>query len=77
MILPASMRKLLAVMAMAASINRKYGGSMRGVLKSLIVLIRQRAGHLGVRAELEDDGDRDPPRLRALGEGDELRAGCQ
>lgn len=34
----------LKVMAMAASINRKYGGSMRGVLKSLIVLIRQRAG---------------------------------
>lgn len=33
----------LKVMAMAASINRKYGGSMRGVLKSLIVLIRQRA----------------------------------
>lgn len=33
----------LRVMAMAASINRKYGGSMRGVLKSLIVVIRQRA----------------------------------
>lgn len=33
----------LKVMAMAASINRKYGGSMRGVLKSLIVIIRQRA----------------------------------
>ncbi len=33
----------LKVMALAASINRKYGGSMRGVLKSLIVVIRQRA----------------------------------
>ena len=33
----------LMVMALAASINRKYGGSMRGVLKSLIVVIRQRA----------------------------------
>jgi tight adherence protein B len=33
----------LMVMALAASINRKYGGSMRGVLKSLIVVIRQRS----------------------------------
>lgn len=33
----------LKVMALAASINRKYGGSMRGVLKSLIIVIRQRA----------------------------------
>jgi len=33
----------LKVMALAASINRKYGGSMRGVLKSVIVVIRQRA----------------------------------
>lgn len=33
----------LKVMALAASINRKYGGSMRGVLKSLIVVIRQRS----------------------------------
>ncbi len=33
----------LKVMALAASINRKYGGSLRGVLKSLIVVIRQRA----------------------------------
>ncbi len=32
----------LKVMALAASINRKYGGSMRSVLKSLIVAIRQR-----------------------------------
>ncbi|GAC1628213.1 MAG: hypothetical protein NVS9B10_17920 [Nevskia sp.] len=33
----------LKVMALAASINRKYGGSMRGVLKSVITVIRQRA----------------------------------
>jgi tight adherence protein B len=32
----------LNVIALAASINRKYGGSMRSVLKSLIVAIRQR-----------------------------------
>lgn len=30
------------VMAMAANINRRYGGSLRGVLKSLILAIRQR-----------------------------------
>lgn len=33
----------LKVLALAASINRKYGGSMRGVLKSVITVIRQRA----------------------------------
>ena len=33
----------LKVMALAASINRKYGGSMRGVLKSVVTVIRQRA----------------------------------
>jgi tight adherence protein B len=33
----------LKVISLAASINRKYGGSMRSVLKSLIVAIRQRA----------------------------------
>lgn len=32
----------LKVMSLATSINRKYGGSMRSVLKSLIVAIRQR-----------------------------------
>ena len=32
----------LKVMALAAAINRKYGGSMRGVLKSLISTIRSR-----------------------------------
>lgn len=30
------------IMAMAANINRRYGGSLRGVLKSLILAIRQR-----------------------------------
>ena len=32
----------LKVMALAAAINRKYGGSLRGVLKSLISTIRSR-----------------------------------
>lgn len=33
----------LKVMSLAASVNRKYGGSLRNVLKSLITAIRQRA----------------------------------
>jgi tight adherence protein B len=33
----------LSVMALAANINRRYGGSLRSVLKSLITAIRQRA----------------------------------
>ena len=33
----------LKVMALAAAVNRKYGGSLRGVLKSMITAIRQRA----------------------------------
>lgn len=32
----------IKIMAMAANINRRYGGSLRGVLKSLILAIRQR-----------------------------------
>jgi len=30
------------IMSLAASVNRRYGGSLRGVLKSLILAIRQR-----------------------------------
>lgn len=33
----------LRVMALAANVNRRYGGSLRNVLKSLITAIRQRA----------------------------------
>jgi tight adherence protein B len=33
----------LQVMALAANVNRRYGGSLRGVMKSLITAIRQRA----------------------------------
>jgi tight adherence protein B len=33
----------LKVLALAANINRRYGGSLRGVMKSLITAIRQRA----------------------------------
>lgn len=33
----------LQVMALAANVNRRYGGSLRGVFKSLITAIRQRA----------------------------------
>jgi len=33
----------LKVMALAANVNRRYGGSLRGVMKSLITAIRQRA----------------------------------
>ena len=33
----------LKVMALAANVNRRYGGSLRGVFKSLITAIRQRA----------------------------------
>ena len=33
----------LRVMSLAANVNRRYGGSLRGVLKSLITAIRQRA----------------------------------
>ncbi|MDR3415964.1 MAG: type II secretion system F family protein [Nevskia sp.] len=32
----------LKIMALAASVNRRYGGSLRGVLKSMIMAIRQR-----------------------------------
>ena len=33
----------LRVMALAANVNRRYGGSLRNVMKSLITAIRQRA----------------------------------
>jgi tight adherence protein B len=33
----------LRIMSLAANVNRRYGGSLRGVLKSLITAIRQRA----------------------------------
>ncbi len=33
----------LQVLALAANVNRRYGGSLRGVMKSLITAIRQRA----------------------------------
>jgi tight adherence protein B len=32
----------LKILAMATTINRRYGGSMRGILRSLILVIRQR-----------------------------------
>jgi tight adherence protein B len=33
----------LKVLSLAANVNRRYGGSLRGVLRSLIIAIRQRA----------------------------------